>query len=180
MNSYIRKKIRIYLLTFFNIVFFTCAPSYASDKSMENKLKALYIVRIAEFIEWPETTEKTSFKLCIAENSPIFEQLQLLQIDTINKLPLHIIALNKDTALLDCQILYSEKEKAEVSIIQHPILTISSELDFARQGGMIEFYIDKSKVRMKANLEAFALARLKPSSKLIRLLTIVTTAEQKQ
>jgi len=147
---------------------------------MENKLKALYIVRIAEFIKWPEAAEKTSFKICIAEKSPIFEQLQLLQVGTINKHPLHIVAFNKDTSLLDCHILYSEKGEAEISVIQHPILTMSSELHFARQGGMIEFYIAQSKVRMKANLEAFALAHLKPSSKLIRLLTIVTTAEQKQ
>jgi len=179
MNSYMCKKTRIYLLTLLNIVFFTSAPSYASDSSMEDKLKALYIVRVAEFIEWPESTKKTSFKICISENNSIFEPLQLLQVDTINKLPLHIIALNKDTPLLDCQILYTEKGQAEISVI-HPILTISSELYFAQQGGMIEFYIVQSKVRMKANLEAFALAHLKPSSKLIRLLTIVTTAEQKQ
>jgi len=180
MNSYIRKKTRIYLLIILNIVFFTCAPSYASANAMEDKLKALYMVRIAEFIEWPETTEKTSFKICISENSPIFEQLQLLQVDTINKRPLHIVAVTQDTPLFDCQILYIAKGQAEISVIQHPILTISSELDFARQGGMIEFYIDKSKVRMKANLEAFTLAHLKPSSKLIRLFTIVTTAEQSQ
>jgi len=180
MNFYQRKKTRIYLLTLLNIVFLTCAPSYASANAMEDKLKALYMVRIAEFIEWPETTKKTSFKICISENSPIFKQLQLLQVDTINKLPLHIVAFNEDTALSDCQIFYSEKGESEISVIQRPILTISSELDFARQGGMIEFYIDKSKVRMKANLEAFTLAHLKPSSKLMRLLKIVTTAEQQQ
>jgi len=174
-----RKKPRVHFSVLLSIVFFTCTPSYASANAIEDKLKALYIVRIAEFIEWPESTKKTSFKICISENSPIFEPLQLLQVDTINKLPLHIIALNKDTPLLDCQILYTEKGQAEISVI-HPILTISSELYFAQQGGMIEFYIVQSKVRMKANLEAFALAHLKPSSKLVRLLTIVTTAEQKQ
>ena len=175
-----RKKNRIHLLILLNIAFFTLTPSCASANAMENKLKALYIVRIAEFIKWPEAAEKTSFKLCIAEKSPTFEPLQLLQVDTINNLPLRIVALTQDTPLLDCQVLYSEKGKSVISVIHHAILTISSEPHFARQGGMIEFYIAQSKVRMKANLEAFALARLKPSSKLIRLLTIVKTTEQKQ
>jgi len=180
MNSYLRKTPQVHFLVFLSIVFFTCTPSYASANAIEDKLKALYIVRIAEFIEWPETTEKTSFNICISKDSPIAEQLQLLQIDTVNKLTLHIVTLNNASSSLDCDIIYMTKENVPPSITQHPILTMSSAPNFARQGGMIEFYISQSKVRMKANLEAFTLAHLKPSSKLIRLLTIVTTEEQRQ
>ncbi len=56
-----------------------------------------------------------------------------------------------------------------------PVLTVSDADDFASQGGIIEFFTDKSRIRLRINLDAADAAKLTISSKLLRVAEVVRT-----
>lgn len=149
--------------------------SFASDQeNVEYKLKALYIVRLAAFIKWPEDNlQKKNFRICIDSTDQIAIQLKKQKTTTIKGRKLEILDPPVDSSIVSCDFLYLSQGYIDSSLAYLPVFTLSSAADFAEQGGMIEFYIDHAKVRMKANLLAVNKANIKLSSKLIRLLKIV-------
>jgi YfiR/HmsC-like len=58
-----------------------------------------------------------------------------------------------------------------------PVLTVSDAVGFAKRGGMIRFVTDRSRIRLRINLEATRDAHLTLSSKLLRPAQIVRTGE---
>lgn len=148
-----------------------------NSQNLEYKLKALYIVRLADFIIWPENPDKQTFKICVDSNDLIADQLHHSTITEIKGRKLEIIDPPADS-LDQCDVLYLSKGKIDPSLSRIPVVTISSQADFAKHGGMIEFYIEKAKVRMKANLQSAHKAGIRLRSKLIRLLTIVQQVEE--
>ena len=146
----------------------------ASDQqSLEYRVKALLIVRLALFISWPEDSQKTTFKICIDSTDPVANEFQFTEVTELKGRTLEVIDPPRDESIRQCDFLYLSAGPVDRAIAKFPVVTISSQAGFAEQGGMIEFYIDDSKVRMKTNLHAVHDAHIKLSSKLIRLLHIV-------
>jgi len=54
-----------------------------------------------------------------------------------------------------------------------PVLTVADMDRFAHRGGMVNLYLEHNKVRFEINVKAAAEAKLKISSKLLRLAKIV-------
>lgn len=75
----------------------------------------------------------------------------------------------------NCNILFlsqSERDRAAQIISNvrgRSILTVSDIDGFAGIGGMVELFTEKTKIRMRINLEAVRAANLKISSKLLRV-----------
>ncbi|MFW5444356.1 MAG: YfiR family protein [Methylococcaceae bacterium] len=174
MNKYVSQIVLFILLisSIFNSV------SFADEaQNLEYKLKALYIIRLSKFIIWPESPNKNSFKICIDSKDQVAIQLKKTTKTDINGRKLEIIDPPVDFSIAQCDFLYFSSGLIDSAIVNIPVVTISSHKNFAEQGGMIEFYIDDSKVRMKANLQVVNRAGIKLSSKLIRLLKIVKQLE---
>lgn len=104
-------------------------------------------------------------------------QLKKIELDVIQKRPVEIIAPPSDSSLSQCDFLYISKGKVVPSLASASVFTLSSQPHFATQGGMIEFYVDQSKVKMRANLHAIKKAGITVSSKLLRLIKIVESME---
>ncbi len=164
-------------LIFFLLLFNFCSVCFAAENDFEYKLKALYISRLADFISWPADKIKHHFIICIDTDDKVAQQLLSLDIVKILKRPVKIIPPPAASDIKQCDVLYISSEKVDLSITEYPILTLGSHPGFAKQGGIIEFYIAENKVRMKANLSAARKAGIKISSKLIRLLKIVVPEE---
>lgn len=173
MSSFVRQKLSIFLLLGFLFI----SAGFASGADFEHKLKALYITRLADFIIWPDQIEENTFKICIDPNDKVAKQLKIIDIQSINDRQVEIIAPPADASIAHCDFLYLSQGQTYQSLASKPVFTLSSQPGFAEQGGMIEFYIENDKVRMKANLQAIDHAGIKLSSKLIRLLLIVTPGE---
>ncbi len=159
------------------MVFISNSVSFAADADFEYKLKALYITRLADFISWPNTAKKNTFKICINSTDKVAIQLKKIEPDAILNRQVEIIDPPSGTSITQCDFLYISRGKVDSSLINIPVFTLSSQADFAEQGGMIEFYINQRKVKMKANLSAINKAGIKVSSKLLRLLKIVKPRE---
>ncbi len=143
---------------------------------LENKLKALYLLRLAAFVSWPQDSSQNqsdTFNICIDADEPI--QLLLKQIKTtqLKGKSLNIVSLSSEQRHSLCHLRYISTNSQYSFDIKSAVLTISSRLGFARDGGMIEFYIAKNKLRMRANLTVIEKAGLTVDPELIPLLKII-------
>lgn len=172
MRKCVKQKLFLLLL-----LFIYNSASFAADADFEYKLKALYITRLADFIIWPETANKNTFIICIDSTDKVTIQLKKIGFDKILSLPVEILDIPADSSITQCNFLYISQGKVEPALANTPVFTLSSQADFSAQGGMIEFYVEQSKVKMRANLSAINQAGLTVSSKLLRLLKIVEPTE---
>ncbi|MFW5444479.1 MAG: YfiR family protein [Methylococcaceae bacterium] len=170
MSKYVKQSLLVILL----ITVISNSVSIAADDDFKDKLKALYITRLADFLIWPGATKTSTFKICIESTDKVAIQLKNIEFDHILDRQVEIIDPPSGLSLIKCDFLYISVGKVDSLWADFPIFTLSSQAGFAEQGGMIEFYIDQGKVRMKTNLYAVNQTGIKVSSKLIRLLKIVT------
>lgn len=145
----------------------------------EYKVKSVYIYNFAKFTKWP----KSSFE---CDDSPIVLGIYgedpfggIIDKAVWNKkvhnrrIEVKRIKILKDAG--SCHILFvssSEKKKIDVilsRIKENSILTVGESEEFNQQGGMINFLIEKKKVKFEINVEAIKKSGLEVSSKVIKL-----------
>ncbi|MFK5947709.1 MAG: YfiR family protein [Methylococcales bacterium] len=173
MRKFVKQKVIFILL----MVCMTPSVNFATDVDFEYKLKALYITRLADFIIWPETTNRKAFKICIDKMDKVAAQLRALDIKRILNRKLELVDKPDSLVIKQCDFLYLSAGKVPPLLENIAVFTLSSQPGFSEQGGMIEFYLDQSKVRMKVNLKAVNKVGIKLSSKLERLLKVVVPLE---
>jgi hypothetical protein len=62
---------------------------------------------------------------------------------------------------------------AVISVAGSPVLTISDVDEFARSGGIAQFFVERGKMRFRVNLESAKRAQLQLSSRLLSLAELV-------
>lgn len=153
----------------------------------EYELKAVYLNNFAKFIVWPANSlnnKNTPFYICILGKDPFEFKLDItIENEEVDGHPISVNRLQKLENSEHCHILYvSQSEKANVTDIlqqihSRPILTVSDIEDFIQLGGMIEYYLQDNRVRFKINPVHIRNIGLSPSSSLLEIATIVTSAQ---
>jgi hypothetical protein len=64
-------------------------------------------------------------------------------------------------------------KQALIDLKGRSVLTVGDVTDFSRQGGVVRFFNENNKIRIRINLEAAKAANLTISSKLLRLADVV-------
>lgn len=149
-----------------------------AEPSTENKVRATLLYRLADFIEWPvQSARSTSdIRICIAGDDPFGEHLDILLERARTKTGARLTATRVSLAtpvgaLLACQILYlhdTEKGLAKGIIAplhRLPILTITDDV----KEGVIDFFVRDRKVKFSFDSEKAAAAGLKVAPVLIDL-----------
>ena len=101
--------------------------------------------------------------------------------ERLGERPIQVRRYHRIADLEECQILFISRSESErvpeilSSVKNRPVLTVSDADGFANQGGMIQFVTDKSRIRLRINLDAAEAANLTISSKLLRVAEIVRT-----
>lgn len=157
--------------------------SVAQPASKEHQVKAVFLFNFTQFIEWPESAfpnAETPFRIGILGEDVFGKGLdKLVEGETIQKHKLAVERSQKLEDLQNCQLIFiSKSEKARAAEILSklkgkPVLTVSELPGFASQGGMINFYLDGSKVRFEINPATSQRVGLKISSQLLSLGKIV-------
>lgn len=148
----------------------------SSSSVPENQLKAAYLIHLSEFTTWPDQKMQLPyFSICLASGSKLSEPLEQIKGRLVKERPLEIRYDVPVEKLNSCHIFYVEdefnKKVFQQSLLKsEPILTVSSDADFAKEGGVIEYYSDFDKVRMRVNLKVMTQLHLNISSKLLRLM----------
>ncbi len=168
-----------FILIYFFLTLNLFAEAEDITKDNEFKLKSVYLTRLADFTNWPSFDEDDGINICIDASSPLV--IFLNEIDDLEKngKRLNTIYNISSDSLENCQIFYLSDDRPDLLkerlklLNKKSILTISSIDEFAKKGGMVEFYISKNKVRMKVNLASLRKSKIFISSKVLKLMSIV-------
>jgi hypothetical protein len=164
----------------------SCAGVMAAPPT-EYDVKAAFIHNIAQFVEWPaDAPSSGSAKLCLLGEDPFEGALDKLQGKQVGRLRWEIVPANAQTNLKACRVLFvAASESGNLGSIlkrigNQPVLTMGDSEGYAKQGVMVNFYMEANKVRFEINRQAAAWARLGLSSQLLKLARIVPPAEGMQ
>jgi hypothetical protein len=155
-------------------------PQSVSTKEYE--VKAAFLFHFTRFVEWPEQSfpiTNSPFIIGILGENPFGNALsEIVSGEEVKGHPLVIQHYQSASEIKNCHILFINSDNPDVlSVInltkEQNILTVSDIPDFPSKGGMIGFFIENNKVRLRINLDRARAANLNIDSKLLRLAQIV-------
>ena len=161
-------------------LFLTAPPKLPADsKAEEYSVKAAFLFHFAQFVEWPQGTfndNNSPLRYCTLGEDPFHGALDaILSGKTIGTRPVRVEHFRRAREIASCQVLFigvSQKKTiptALESLKGFPILTVGESENFAKEGGMIGFFLEDNKVRFEINLDAAERAKLKISARLLAL-----------
>ena len=163
------------------LLYFRAATAVAQNVT-EPGLKAAFIYNFVQFTDWPPEALPVTAPLviCVLGDAAIGDALERTVKGRI--FAGHGISVSRVTvegALRSCHLLYisggTPKQAVEIVALVSgaPVLTISDVHEFARQGGIADFFVENGTMRFSINLEAAKRSRLQFSSKLLGLARLV-------
>lgn len=155
----------------------------ASTADREYQIKATFLYHFLQFVEWPDDAfadDSPQIVVGILGEDPFGAALdEVLAGKTIRGKELVIRRYASPEEVAHCHLLFvsaSEEDRLPdvlQSLRQHPVLTVGETARFTQHGGAIKLFEFKNKVRFEINLEVAQRARLKVSSKLLKLAKVV-------
>ena len=155
----------------------------AADPSMEYRLKAAFLLNFPNFVEWPTTafaSPSDPVVLGVFGQDPFEGVLEeMAGPKVINGRSVTVRVTSDVRELRNCHVVFLPASlKQKHSAIQDAlaglsILTVSEVPGFAERGGIVNFVVENRHVRFEVNPSAAQVRRLKMSSKLLQLATIV-------
>lgn len=154
----------------------------AQSLSTESKLKAVYLVKFTQFVEWPAHALAPNQNLVIGVigSDPFGRWLdEAVEGETVNHHPLTVRRVNDLKEASGCQVLFigsSERSRLRSILADlkgHSVLTVSDLQNFCDEGGIVRFVTENNKLRFVINVAATHEANIFISSRLLQLAEIV-------
>jgi hypothetical protein len=164
------------------------AARAADAPPKEYQIKAALLLQSAKFVEWPETAfagPDAPFTVGIVGRDPFGPVLdETMKGERVRGRAIRILRFDDGEKMTPCHFLFISDSEADrfpeiLKRIAEPAfqgkgpLTAGDFDRFATQGGVIRFAIQEGRIRLHINLDAATRARLKISSHLLKLATIV-------
>jgi hypothetical protein len=150
-----------------------------AQASREYQLKAVFLFNFAQFAEWPDSAfanEKSPLVIGIVGPDPFGSALEAtLHDESINGRPLALEHYSRVSDIKTCHILFITQpeirhiDEIVKSVKDKPVLTVADSDSAATAGAMIRFTVQNNKVHFRINAEAAQVAKIKLSSKLLRV-----------
>ncbi len=181
MNTYTAYTVRIIITIFLILANLSYAPAEDSI-SKEYLLKAAFIYNFARFTDWPrESFSGTDdpLVLLILGKDPFEKAIESIAGRKVQGRTLRIKRITQPEEIDRCHMLFistSERDRL-TEILQKinnmPVLTVGEMEGYTVAGGIINFSVEKNKIRFEINIDAAQRSGLKISSKLLRLAKII-------
>ena len=151
---------------------------HAAAEDLERQLKAAFLYRFAQFVEWPqEAGGERSRQLVLCVLGPdVFEgALNSIVGKTVRERELVVKPIASPRQVGQCQMVFLAQPGPEAMKTtlnqsrQARVLTVSDQPGFAASGGMIELLRQDNRLQFEINLGATREAGLLVSSNLLRL-----------
>lgn len=163
-------------------IFLNC-NSYAGTSSDnetadEYAVKATYIYNILRFVSWPDSSplaSTESLNICLFKDDPFGLYLDQISKKSITKKPIKLKTIMSPSESASCHLIFIndnrelDKFKGGFQLEHNDSILLGNDIEFIKNGGLLSFYIDNSKVRLGANRTAIANTRLNISSMLIEV-----------
>lgn len=150
------------------------------------KVKAIFLFNFVQFVEWPEGTFEAAdspIVIGILGDDPFGAYLdETVKGELVRGHAMEIRRYRAADEAVKCHVLYVNQSRAEkieqvlTSIKGRHILTVGETTAFTKNGGMIRFFSDNNKVRIRINLEETKEENLTISSRLLKLAEIVSSS----
>lgn len=153
-----------------------------AQRPSEHQVKAAFLFNFPNFVEWPAdvlTDTSTTLTIGILGKDPFGNVFLPFIEKTVKGRKARLERSDRLQELPFCHVLYiceSEKKYLPQILEQfrgRSVLTVSASEGFAQAGVMINFVLEKSKVRFEINVDAAEGAGLKLSAKLLKLARII-------
>lgn len=164
-----------------------CVPAVAAGNATtpdEYTVKSAYLYNFAKFVSWPDSSaavgQGTPFTIGILGPDRFGKDFEVrLRDRAVYGRPIAVKRFASPTAIQACHILFvsgldtKEQDALLRDLKERPILTVGDDESFAREGGVVGFYIESGAVRFAINSRAAERSGLKISSKLLSLARII-------
>jgi hypothetical protein len=151
--------------------------------SREYQVKAVFLYNFCQFVEWPAKAfahEDDPLIIGILGENPFDNYLE----ETVKgeKASGHLLEVRhfqQVSQIRECHILFinvtgkDEVKKVISTLASRNILTVSEITNFTKQGGIVRFFTEDNRTRIRINLEAAKKAELTINSKLLKVADIV-------
>ena len=153
-----------------------------SSPLREHEIKAAFLYNFVKFVDWPsEVLPETSdtITICVLSDDPSAEALESLRGKMVKGRRLSTRRIEGVKDVESCHVLFisSSEEKRVPQVMQNlhgsSVLTVGEMERFIQSGGIINFVIERNKVRFEINPTSAERARLKLSSQLLSLARVV-------
>jgi hypothetical protein len=164
------------------LLMFSSPAAAQAGKPTEYQVKAAYLFNFGKFVKWPEQTssEHDTFSICVLGSDPFGKVLDVtVSGEQIDGRKARVRRLASAADANGCRILFvSRSEEGRLGSVlatlgRSPVLTVSDIDGFANRDGMIQFVMDRDRVRFQVNLAATQKAGLSLSSELLKVATAV-------
>ncbi len=153
----------------------------------EYEVKATYLYNFARFTKWPAKdagAKDNSFAVCVLGRDPFGTILDtILAGEAIGGKQMVHRRISSAQDAGNCRIVFisfSEKSRLKETLAaleKMSVLTVSDIPDFSVHGGMIEFVVERDKVRFEVNLETAGQAGLTLSSELLKVAVSIKNSQ---
>jgi hypothetical protein len=153
------------------------APVTAQNVSAST-LKAAFLYNFAKFAEWPDDVLASAQRLsmCVIGDAGVAHALeQTIQGSQIGDHELVVSVLDANASVSACHLLYvsaSQTRRAApalASVRTEAVLTVGDASTFAADGGIAQLILERQQIRFAINSGAAGRARIRLSSRLLRL-----------
>jgi hypothetical protein len=168
-------------------VVFAIANPAAQAPAPEGKLKAAFVSKFPQFVEWPAPLVERDIPLtlCVAMPDPFGPDLdELVSDQSLNGHAMVVRRLDLEASLNGCHVLFLPSAAAGAArhllrkAASIPILTIGDDRRFLDEGGIIGLRMVGGRVRFEVSVAAARRAGLKLSSQLLQLALSVRGATE--
>jgi hypothetical protein len=171
------------------ILICTALPSYAAKPMpREYQLKAVFLEGFTKFVAWPDNTfakPNTLLRICVLGEHPFGNALDIAVANTNKRKRKgrhrEVQYLNGIKHVAGCHVLYVSRSdryrRAAVLdyVLPYPLLTVSDMEGFVINGGMIQLYTRRNKVRFFIDPQTIRDTGLEPHGNLLRIADIVSS-----
>lgn len=152
----------------------TAAGAQAGTRAEEDAVKAAFLVNFAKFVQWPQSASGPLLVCVAAEPEFTWQLTRVARANSVEGRELAVRELADADSPADCEMLFvaAARQKHSADMLQRargPILTVGESVQFMRDGGMVRFFVEDSRLRFQINQKAAEATGLKLSSRLLSL-----------
>jgi hypothetical protein len=173
--------VRTFIKSFVATALVLCALDAQAQDVTEGALKGAFLYNFVTFTEWPAEVlpPGSPIQACIVGDRAVASALERIARDRRPAGHPLVVMTPVETALHGCHLVYvaatsaRSASRAMISVAGSPVLTISDVDEFARSGGIAQFFLDRGKMRFRVNLNSVKRAQLQLSSRLLAMAELV-------
>jgi len=145
----------------------------------EYQVKAVFLFNFAKFVEWPATAFKSAnepIRICLLGQNPFGSSLEdAVRGKSVGSRSFELREVSNAQEACKCHILFvraSQKKGLRLllgDLKECSVLTVGETEDFTSNGGIINFKLEDSRIRVEIDRGAAERAKLRVSSKLLSL-----------